>query len=91
MSKGSLYPFRVRIKDPDLAQVLKMVSERRASSIKKPGTARKAGHKLKPIRKDIFIGHDNRYYRSFISLPPEIDLECLPKGKAYDFIFKNTF
>ena len=91
MSKGTLYPFRVRIKDPELATVLKMVSQRRAAKIKTPSIARKAGHKLKPIRKDVFIGSDNRYYRSFISLPPELDLECIPKGKGYDFIFKNIF
>jgi len=91
MGKGSIYPFKVRIKDPELARVLIMVNERRASKILDPGTARKAGIKLKPIRKDVFIGCDNRYYKSFIALPPELDLDIIKKGKGYDFIFKNIF
>ena len=91
MAKGGLYPFRIRVTDPELANVLIMVNNRRAAKIPKPGLARMAGQKLKPIRKDIFIGCDNRHYKSFIALPPELDLEFIPKGKGYDFIFKNIF
>ena len=91
MAKGNIYPFRVRINDPELAQVLIMVNKRRATKIPNPGTARRAGLKLKPIRKDVFIGCDNRHYKSFIALPPELDLDIIKKGKGYDFIFKNIF
>jgi len=86
-----LYPYKIRINDPDLVGVLKLVSSRRAVRIPNIKTAQRAGIKLKPIRRDIFIGTDNRYYKSFIGLPPEIDLDFIKKGKGYDFIFKNIF
>jgi len=86
-----LYPFKVRIKDPQLAGVLKMVSTKRAVRIPNNNVAKRAGIKLKPIRRDVFIGTDNRYYKSFIGLPPELDLEFIKKGNSYDFIFKNIF
>jgi len=86
-----LYPFKVRIKDPQLAGILKMVNQKRAVKIPDIKTAQRAGIKLKPIRRDIFIGTDNRYYKSFIALPPEIDLDFIKKGNSYDFIFKNIF
>ena len=91
MGKGGLYPFRIRVSDPELANVLKLMSRCRAVQIPNSSVARKAGIKLRPIRRDVFIGTDNRYYKSFISLPPELDLEYVPKGKAYDFIFKSIF
>lgn len=91
MAKGSLYPFKVRVNNPELARVLIMVNERRATKIPNPGTARRAGIKLKPIRRDVFIGCDNRHYKSFIALPPQLDLDVIKKGKGYDFIFKNIF
>ena len=79
-----LYPFKVRIKDPQLAGILKMVNQKRAVKIPDIKTAQRAGIKLKPIRRDIFIGTD-------IALPPEIDLDFIKKGNSYDFIFKNIF
>ena len=91
MGKGSLYPYRVRINDPQLAQVLLMVNKRRIAKIPTIKTSQRAGQKLKPIRKDIIIGNDRRYNKNFIALPPELDLDFIPKGNAYDFIFRNIF
>jgi len=91
MGKGFIYPFKVRINDPDLAGVLKMVSTRRSAIIPNIKTAQRAGIKLKPIRRDVFIGSDNRYYKSVIALNPKFDLEFVKKGKGYDFVFKSIF
>jgi len=88
MSKGSLYPFKVRIKDPEMCKVFLIVNQRRSSKIPSNSVALKIGKKIKPIRKDIYLGQDRRYNRSFIALPPELDLVSIKKGSAYDFIFK---
>jgi len=91
MGKGCIYPFKITVNNQELARVLILVNKRRATKIPDAGTARRAGQKLKPIRKDIFIGSDNRYYKSFIALPPQMDMEFKKKGKSYEFVFKNIF
>ncbi|GAG93171.1 unnamed protein product [marine sediment metagenome] len=92
MARGSLYPFKIRIKEPDLIPLYKLLSERRAVRIPDKQTSIKIGCKLSPIRQDVFLGPDSKYRRSFLSLPPELDLIAIPCGKAYDFIFKyNEF
>jgi len=53
-----LYPFRVRITDPDIQKKLKLLNKNRyIPSDKKLSIW--IGVNLKPIRKDIFIGTDN--------------------------------
>lgn len=89
-----MYPFRLRVKDPELGELLKSLSKNRAVKIPNVSLAIKAGRKLQPIRKEVFIGTDNRYYKSYISLPPELILDFKPaygKKKGYDFIFKSLF
>ena len=87
--KNNQYPYRIRINDPELVNVLKIVSVKRSARIPNKQVAIKMGKKLKPVRRDVFLGFDNRYYRSFIGLPPNLDLEYIPVGKGYDFIFKT--
>ena len=89
-----MYPYRIRIVDPELANLLKGLSKSRAVKIPNVGMAIKLGKKLKPIRKDVFIGTDNRYYKSCISLPPNLYLDFKPayaKKKGFDFTFKPFF
>ncbi len=89
-----MYPFKVRVVDPELSNLLQALSKKRAVKIPNVGLAIKAGKKLKPIRMDVFIGTDNRYYKSYISLPPELNLDFKPaygKKKGFDFIFKPLF
>jgi len=89
MAKGSLYPFKIRVREPELIKVYKLLSTRRAVKIPDQPTSVKLSRKLSPIRQDIFIGPDTKYkYKSYISLPPELDLEMVKCGSAYDFIFK---
>lgn len=88
------YPYRVRVVDPELCELLKTVSRKRAAKITDQGLARKAGIKLKPVRRDVFIGTDNRHYRSYIALPPELELDFKPaygNKKGLDFYFKSIF
>jgi len=90
--KGSKrYPYRIHIRDPELSTLLKLISKRRSVKIPNKSIAIKLGKKLRPIRKDIFIGFDERNSHSFFSLEPKLDLEFLEIGKGYDFIFKNIF
>lgn len=89
-----MYPYRIRVTDPELANLLKALSKSRAVKISNVGLAIKAGRKLKPIRKDVFIGTDNRHYKSVISLPTDLILDFKPaygKKKGYDFTFKPFF
>jgi len=89
-----LYPFKVRITDPDLIKPFLQLSHRRAIKITDKNTLKKIGWKVQPIRHDIIIGPDHKFFRSGVSLTPEIDLEYKqPYGnkKCYDFIFKKIF
>ena len=89
--KGSIYPFKIRIKDPILANTFKMLSQKRAVKIPNKQIAIRIGKKLKPVRRDIFLGFDNRYYRSFLALPPNFDMDFTVNGEVYDFIIKPIF
>jgi hypothetical protein len=81
-----MYPFRIRITEPNLERMMDRLTKDRTVTIKSDKSdVRKLSWKLKPIRTDIFIGFDTRTYDSNISLKnPEIRIE--KKGK--DFIFK---
>jgi len=81
-----MYPYRIRINDPDLERIMNRLAKDRTVTINSNKIyVRKLSWKLKPIRRDIFIGFDTRTCDSNISLKnPEIKIE--KKGK--DFIFK---
>lgn len=91
MNKGYIYPFKITITDPELANVLRIVSQRRSAKLPNKKVAIRAGFALQPIRKDIHIGPDSKIKRSLISLLPDMDLECKPRSNGYDFIFKHIF
>lgn len=82
--RGSVFPYKIRVTDPQLEMVLKRLAKNRASPVEDRGTARLLGKKLKPIRKNIFMGADRNYYKTFVALPPEINIEIDKK----DFIFR---
>lgn len=86
-----LYPFKIRVMDPDLEAVLKLLAARRAVKLPDRTMAIKIGCKLKPIRQDIFMGFDRRGFGSFVSLSPEIDLEIIKENDRVFAIFKSTF
>jgi len=81
-----MYPYKIRITEPNLEKLLDRLAKDRTVTIKKDKSdIRKISWKIKPIRDDIFIGFDMRTYDSNISLKnPQIRIE--KKGK--DFIFR---
>jgi hypothetical protein len=81
-----MYPYKIRIKEPDLEKLMDRLTKDRTLTVGcDKNNIRKLGHKFKPIRQDIFIGFDSKTYNSNISLiNPMLKIE--KKGK--DFIFK---
>jgi hypothetical protein len=81
-----MYPYRIRIKEPNLEKILDRLAKDRTVTIKgdKAGL-KKISYKIKPIRDDIFIGWDGKTYDSNISLKNPL-LKIEKKGK--DYVFK---
>jgi hypothetical protein len=84
------YPYHIRIKEPNLIDILEKVAKNKTLTIKTNGNLfRTLGIKLKPVRKDaIFMGIDRRYYESNISLKDPFQIESKPFKKGREFIFK---
>jgi len=84
-----MYPFRVHTSDPKMQNLLDMLAKDRTAIITDRNLVKKVGIKLKPIRSDIFIGPDRKYYQSCISLKiPEMKIERLDTGKGPKYVFK---
>ena len=81
-----MYPYRTRIKEPNLEKLMdRLLKDRTLTVGCNKNDIRKLGYKLKPIRQDIFIGFDSKTYESNISIKnPFLKME--KKGK--DYIFK---
>ena len=85
------YPYRLRIKDPELNKILTRLAHDRTVTINGDKSAlKKLSYKISPIRKDIFIGWDNRTYESNISLKnPMLKLEMEKiKSNCKKYTFK---
>jgi len=88
-----LYPYKIRIREIEKLNVYKRLAKDRTVTVQRNGNLFKSiGWDLKPIRRDIFIGGDSRFYENNISLKiPEMKVEILPaygKRKGKDIIFK---
>jgi hypothetical protein len=81
-----MYPYRVRISEPNLEKLLDRLAKDRTVTVCDDKSAiKKLSYKIKPMRKDFFVGFDMKTYDSNISIKnPQIRIE--KKGK--DFIFK---
>jgi len=88
--KPMVYPYKIRITDPELIQAFKLVSDTGFCHVK-PKTARKIGHHIpKIIKKDGLLIHDG----SFGIFSNRINLTYKPangRRKGYDFVFKSLF
>ena len=80
-----LYPYRIRVHDIREEKALdRLMHDRTVTLSKDKEILRNLGHKLKPIRNDIFIGMDRKYFESNISLKnPFLRIE--KKNKDYFF------
>jgi len=89
-----MYPFKLRIKDPELIKVFQQLERQRIVPVVTPDISRKIAWKLKPIRPDIFIGNDSHNRRSAIGVLPSVKVETKfrePDSKVLDIIFKKIF
>jgi hypothetical protein len=89
-----MYPFKIRIKDPELIEVYKRLEHDRIVEISNSSLSRQIGWDLKPIRKDIFIGLDSRYKNPHIALKPRVTLEMIPLNEektVFNLMFKKLF
>lgn len=87
-----LFPYRIRIVDPGMMQVLRILQKNRVAAIRDGNISKRLGRKLKPIRQDIYFGMDKRYKRSFVALSHNIeDISIKPafsNKKGFDIVFK---
>ena len=85
-----MYPYRVRIIDPEIAEVMRKVSKYRYCKVK-PHIAHRLGYKIpRKIKRDGVIIKDG----IFTIYNPVIKLDFKPaygKRKGYDFEFKTMF
>lgn len=81
-----LYPYRIRTYNYSEENLMDRLMHNRTVTINGDKSIIKSfGHKIKPIRKDIFIGFDMKTYESNISLKnPFLRIE----KKNKDYIFR---
>jgi hypothetical protein len=86
------YPFKLKTNDTELNQILTILAHDRTVTVNGSKRAVKLlGYKIKPIRKDIFIGWDFRTKDTNISLKNpmlKMEIENLKNNfKKYTFKF----
>ena len=91
-----MYPFIIKISehDPELLNVYKRLHQDKITHIPNRKISNKITWQLKPIRPDIFMGHDCRYKESYIALKPNLSFTMTPKNEkktVFELIFKKLF
>lgn len=82
-----IYPFKIKINDPKLDNILTRLQKDRICPIDKK-MSKSLGWKIKPIRKDIRIVIDRSYdNQSFIQASPFVKI----KKKKGNYIFNKIF
>lgn len=82
----SRYPFKLRINDPHLENILDRLQKDRVCIIDK-NISKSLGWKIKPIRRDVRITRDISYdNNSYIHLEPFIKIH---KNKKNNYIFNK--
>lgn len=84
-----LYPYKIRIRDEEIDKILTRLAHDRTVTLKESGNhLMKLGQKLRPIRKDIFIGVDRNTLEKNISIKnPMLKLEKDEFKKLWTFRF----
>jgi len=86
-----MYPYTLRTSDPDIQNILKLLSVNRVAKVPSKTTSIKLGMELRDIRDDIYMGSDRKLDRAFIALAPELELCIEEHGTRIDAIFKRLF
>lgn len=85
--KGSLYPFKIRVKEPTIERIMDDLIRFNTHIIEgDKKNLRNLSYKLAPIRNDISIGFDSRNNDSIISLKNKF-LKLEKIGNDYIFRF----
>lgn len=85
-----MYPFKIRVFDPELISILTRLEQQRLVEIPNRSISVKLTWNLKPIRPDLFLGQDSRYKNTCLGLKPFLIMETSPaKGHSLDVIFKK--
>jgi hypothetical protein len=88
-----IYPYTLKIKEPDLINMYLRLKQDRVAEIPK-NRSKKISWDLKPIRPDIFLGEDRRYKRRYIALKPNLRFDIQPlnnKNTIYKLRFDKLF
>lgn len=86
-----MYPYRIFINDPERIKQYKKLQRFRAIQLHDKKTITKIGHDLRPIRKDIIIASDRRFYRSGLMLTPKINMDIKPWKNGIQIQFNSIF
>ena len=86
-----MYPYRLYITDPARIKYYKTLKEKRAIILDDRSLITKIGHDLKPIRKDVVIAPDRRFFRSGIMLTPKIEMDMKPWKNGVQITFESIF
>lgn len=85
------YPYRLFVSDPERIKQYKKLKQFRAIQLSNKNLITKIGHDMKPIRKDIIIASDRRFYRSGIMLTPKLEMEIKPWKNGCQIQFNSIF
>ena len=88
-----MYPYRIRTVDKDIISHLSKLLENPKSVVPlvDKNVSLKLGHKLSPIRKDIFIGRDNHTRKRRLGIDDMVKIERKKWKNGFDFIFTKKF
>ena len=88
-----MYPFRIKIKEPELIKIYLRLEQDHIVEIPK-NMSKKITWQLKPIRPDIHIGDDRRYNEKCMALKQGLKFEMTPLNKkktSYKLKFHKVF
>ena len=86
-----MYPFKIRINNPELMKIMERVEHNRIVELPSRSLSTMITWKLKPIRPDLVLGYDNRYQKTYFALKPFVTLQTKKNNKSMDLIFKKLF
>jgi hypothetical protein len=87
-----MYPYRIRIFDPELIKIFERLSESRIVEIPRDRSiSTQITWKIRPIRHDLFIGDDKRGNKKFFALSPQMTLLTKKNKKGLDLEFRKLF
>ena len=93
MEVVTIYPYRIRTTDKDIIfPLLKLLKNPKITvPLGNKNVSLKLGHKLSPIRKDVFIGRDNFTRKRRLGIDDMIKIEKKKWKNGFDFIFTKKF